>query len=116
MVENDSVTRDEILDMTSDMSLGPLISTVSRAYLFYLFQEIEQYGIHAGQFQFLKSLSKKDSISQEELANAYHTHQSTVARDLRKLEDAGMISRKVDENNRRRNIITITGKGRKISG
>lgn len=110
MVEYEGFTRDEIVDMT----LGSLISTVSRAYLFFLFQEIEKYGIHGGQFQFLRSLSKKDSISQEELANIYHNHQSTIARALRKLEDADMVARNVDENNRRKNIITITEKGRNI--
>jgi DNA-binding MarR family transcriptional regulator len=110
MAEYEGFTRDEILDMT----LGSLISTVSRAYLFFLFREIEKYGIHGGQFQFLRSLSKKDSISQEELANIYHNHQSTIARALRKLEDAGMVARNVDENNRRKNIITITEKGRNI--
>jgi DNA-binding MarR family transcriptional regulator len=110
MVEHE----DFIIDEIEDMTLGPLISTASRAYLFFLFHEIEKYGIHGGQFQFLRSLSKKDSISQEELANIYHNHQSTIARALRKLEDKGMISRKVDENNRRKNIITITAKGRDI--
>jgi DNA-binding MarR family transcriptional regulator len=110
MVEHE----DFIIDEIEDMTLGPLISTASRAYLFFLFHEIEKYGIHGGQFQFLRSLSKKDSISQEELANIYHNHQSTIARALRKLEDKGMISRKVDENNRRKNIITITTKGRDI--
>jgi DNA-binding MarR family transcriptional regulator len=110
MVEYVGFTRDEILDM----SLGSLVSTVSRAYLFFLFHEIEKYGIHGGQFQFLRTLSKRDSISQEELAHVYHNHESTIARALRKLEDAGMVARKVDENNRRKNIITITEKGRDI--
>ena len=110
MAEYEGFTRDDILDMT----LGSLLSTVSRAYLFFLFHEIEKYGIHGGQFQFLRTLSQKDSISQEELANLYHNHESTIARALRKLEDAGMVERKVDENNRRKNVITITEKGRDI--
>jgi DNA-binding MarR family transcriptional regulator len=114
MVEEERFNRDEILDMTFDMTLGSLLSTASRAYLFFLFHEIEKYGIHGGQFQFLRSLYNKDSISQEELANMYHNHQSTIARALRKLEDAGMVARNVDENNRRKNIITITPKGRDI--
>jgi len=110
MTEYVGFTRDEILDM----SLGSLISTVSRAYLFFLFHEIEKYGIHGGQFQFLKTLSKKDSISQDELAHIYHNHESTIARALKKLEDAGMVARNVDKNNRRKNVITITEKGRDI--
>ena len=110
MVEYAGFTKDEI----SDMNLGTLISTVSRAYLFFLFHEIEKYGIHGRQFQFLRTLAKKDSISQEELAKTYHNHESTIARALKKLEEAGMVARKVDENNRRKNVITITEKGRDI--
>ena len=32
--------------------------------------------------------------------------------EMEKLEDAAMVQRKVDENNRRKNIITVTEKGR----
>lgn len=108
MVEDERVYKDEIRDMT----IGPLMSTIGRTYLISLSQEIEKYGIHGGQYQFLVGLSKKDNVSQEDLANIYHTHQSTVARDLKKLEDIGMISRRADENNRRKNLITITLKGK----
>jgi DNA-binding MarR family transcriptional regulator len=94
------------------MTLGSLISTVNRAYLVFLFQEIEKYGITGGQLLFLNGLSRKDSISQMELANTYHMNQSTIARALKKLEDAGMVKRNVDENNRRKNIIIVTEKGR----
>ena len=39
-------------------------------------------------------------------------NESTIARALRKLEDAGMVQREVDETNRRKKIITVTEKGR----
>lgn len=109
MVNNNVITRDEILDM----SVGSLVSNISRAYLVFINQEIEKYGIHGGQFHLLAGLSKKDSISQEELAKTYHINQSTMARALRKLEDSGMISRRADETNRRKNIITVTPNGRR---
>ena len=57
-------------------------------------------------------LAREDGIIQEELASRFHMNESTIARALRKLEDAGMVQRKVDENNRRRKIITVTEKGR----
>ncbi len=95
----------------SKMSLGSLINTVSRVHLAFLLGKIEELGITGGQFQFLSGLSRKDGITQEELSNRFHMNQSTIARALRKLEDAGMVQRTVDENNRRRNIITVTKKG-----
>lgn len=96
----------------SDMPLGSLITTVSRGHLIFLFQEIEKHGITGGQYQFLTGLSREDGISQEELANNFHMNESTIARALRKLEDTGMVQREVDDNNRRRKIITITEKGK----
>lgn len=97
------------------MPMGTLISSISRAHLRYLFREIENYGITGGQYQFLLGLSKQDGITQEELARNFHMNQSTIARALKKLEDAEMVIRKTDDNNRRRNIITVTDKGRKVT-
>ena len=87
-------------DEISIMPMGTLISSISRAHLRYLFQEIEKHGITGGQYQFLRGLSKQDGITQEELARKFHMNQSTITRAMRKLEDAGMVVRKTDEKNR----------------
>ncbi len=108
MKERRHISQEEI----SNMPLGSLINTISRAHTAFLFNEIEKFGITGGQFQFLMGLSREDGITQEELANSFHMNESTIARALRKLEDAGMVQRKVDENNRRRKIITVTKKGK----
>jgi DNA-binding MarR family transcriptional regulator len=99
----------------SEMSIGTLISSISRAHLRYLFTEIEKHGITGGQYQFLLGLSKQDGITQEELASNFHMNQSTIARALKKLEDAGMVLRKTDDTNRRKNIITVTDNGRRVT-
>lgn len=101
------LSKEEIMNMP----LGSLITTISRSHMAFLFSEIEKLGI-GGQFQFLMGLAREDGIIQEELANRFHLNESTIARALRKLEDAGMVQREVDENNRRRKIITVTEKGR----
>lgn len=107
MKERGRLSKEEILDMP----LGSLITTISRSHMAFLYSEIEKLGI-GGQFQFLMGLAREDGIIQEELASRFHMNESTIARALRKLEDAGMVQRKVDENNRRRKIITVTEKGR----
>ncbi|MGB9978236.1 MarR family winged helix-turn-helix transcriptional regulator [Methanobacterium sp.] len=100
------------LEEISNMPLGSLITTISRAHMAFLFNEIEKLGITGGQFQFLMGLAREDGITQEDLANSFHMNESTIARALRKLEDAGMVQRNVDENNRRKKIITVTEKGK----
>ena len=107
MKERGRLSKEEILDMP----LGSLITTISRSHMAFLYSEIEKLGL-GGQFQFLMGLAREDGIIQEELASRFHLNESTIARALRKLEDAGMVQRKVDENNRRRKIITVTEKGR----
>jgi len=108
MKERGYLSHEEI----SNMPLGSLITTISRAHTAFLFHEIEKFGITGGQFQFLMGLAREDGITQEELANNFHMNESTIARALRKLEDANMVQREVDEANRRRKIITVTEKGR----
>ena len=110
MKERGYLSEEEILDMP----LGSLIIAISRAYLAFLYSELEKLGITGGQFQFLMGLAREDGITQEELANSFHMNESTIARALRKLEDAGMVQRKVNENNRRKKIITVTEKGRNV--
>ncbi len=107
MTERGSLSNEEILDMP----LGSLITTISRAHSAFLIREIEVLGITMGQFQFLMGLAREDGITQEELANNFHMNESTIARALRKLEDSGTVKRKVDDNNRRKKIITVTEKG-----
>lgn len=109
MREKGHLSEEEILEMP----LGSLINTLSRVHLAFLLGKIEEFGITGGQFQFLSGLSLKDGITQEELAKKFHMNQSTIARALKKLEDAGMVQRTTDKTNRRRNIITVTGKGQK---
>ncbi len=108
MKEGERISRDEILEMP----IGSLISAISRAHLAYLFGEIGKLGITGGQYYFLNALIREDGIIQEELASNVHMNESTITRALKKLEDAGMVHREVDENNRRRKIITVTEKGR----
>ena len=110
MKERGYLSKEEI----SNMPLGSLIDTISRAHSAFLFREIEKFGITGGQFQFLMGLDRVDGITQEELATSFHMNESTIARALRKLEDAGMVQREVDETNRRKKIITVTEKGRTV--
>lgn len=110
MTERGSLSKEEILDMP----LGSLITTISRAHSAFLIREIKELGITRGQFQFLMGLAREDGITQEELANNFHMNESTIARALRKLEDSGTVQRKVDNQNRRKKIITVTEKGKSI--
>lgn len=53
-----------------------------------------------------------DKVSQDNIANALLLDKTTVAKALRVLERDGLVHKKQDENNRRKNIIQLTEAGR----
>ena len=53
-----------------------------------------------------------EGINQEQLAKDFHLNESTIARNLKKLEDKGFIERIPDK---RKKIIKVTAKGEKTA-
>ncbi len=57
----------------------------------------------------------KDGIHQKNLNKHLNRDNALLTRQLRQLEDDGLINRKEDNENRRENIISLTEKGNKIA-
>ncbi|MDD1686338.1 MarR family transcriptional regulator [Methanoregula sp.] len=68
-------------------------------------------GLTAAQFPIIMLLAKEQNIMQERLVRHYHLDKGTIARSVRKLEDAGYIRRITDPANRRAVRLFLTGKG-----
>ena len=66
------------------------------------------FGLHP----LLIKIYRNRGISQEELAEAFHLNESTITRNLKKLEDKGFIKRIKDK---RKKIIEVTSKGEKTA-
>jgi MarR family transcriptional regulator, temperature-dependent positive regulator of motility len=97
-----------------DVPLGVFISIIHRTHMIYLNHEIKGLEISAGQILYIMGLSKKEGITQDDLASQYHIDKGSVARALKKLEDNKLICRKIDPENRRKYLIYLTEKGRNI--
>lgn len=107
---------EEILkENLKDVSLRTLFHIIDRTYGLHTHIETQKLGISHGQFQFLDSLYDEDHVSQEEMASWHSLNQSTITRGLKKLESKELISRVPDENNRRKNIVVLTEKGKKFT-
>lgn len=87
------------------------VSIIHKIYMVYLNKHLEELSITAGQFFLIICIYHNEGLSQDDLAKKLYMDKGTIARNLKKLEDLGIVSRKVDENNRRRNIIKLTDKG-----
>ena len=91
---------------------APFISIMYREHAKYINDNVKDEELSFGLHPLLIKIYRNEGISQEELAEALHLNESTIARNLKKLEDKGFIERIKDK---RKKIIKITPKGGKIA-
>ena len=91
---------------------APFISIMYREHAKYINDNVKEEELSFGLHPLLIKNYRNEGISQEELAEALHLNESTIARNLKKLEDKGFIERIKDK---RKKIIKITPKGGKIA-
>lgn len=98
--------------MDNDVPTVPLISILYREHAKFLNERVKDENLSSGLFPLLIKIYKCDGIIQEELAEAFHLNESTITRNLKKLEDKGFIERIPEK---RKKIIKITDEGKKTA-
>ncbi len=78
--------------------------------------ELAPHGVSPGQLPALLALYERDGRTQTELAKIAGVEQPTMALTLRRMERDGLISRVIDETNRRRQLIFLTDRARGVQG
>ena len=91
---------------------APFISIMYREHAKYINDNVKEEELSFGLHPLLIKIYRNEGISQEELAEALHLNESTIARNLKKLEDKGFIERTKDK---RKKIIKTTHQGGKIA-
>ena len=89
-----------------------LISILYREHAKYLNEKVKNEDLSFGLQPILITIYKNEGIIQEQLAEIFHLNESTITRNLKKLEDKGFIERIPDK---RKKIIKITKKGAKTA-
>jgi DNA-binding MarR family transcriptional regulator len=102
-------------DEIDDIELGALILIIKRSYSLHLDHILKKYNITGTQSLFIKTLSKKNNVSQEYFAELFHLNEGTVTRTLQKLEEKNLIKREEDPLNKRKKIVSLTKKGKELS-
>src|SRR6056297_2455539 len=100
---------------SSSTSLGRLVSAIHRyghCFFDHLFSDIE---IGHGPRNFLAALYLREGISQDELSECLMMDKTTTARAVKKLEDAGYVTRSREERDRRYYHLYLTDKGRALA-
>lgn len=97
----------------TDIPLGKLVSIITRSQGIYLNRNLSDLNIRGFQIYLLLEIYNKKDSSQSDIAAQYKIDKGAVSRAIQKLEKEELISREIDETNRRRNIISLTEKGNK---
>lgn len=90
------------------MPTVPYISILHREHAKYLNEKVKEENLSFGLYPLLIKIYKSEGIIQEQLAECFRLNESTVTRNLKKLEDKGFIKRIPDKRTKR---IVITDKG-----
>jgi DNA-binding MarR family transcriptional regulator len=73
---------------------------------------LREMDLHPGQELLLMQLLDRDGQTQSELLESVGLDHSTVSKSLRRMQDAGLLSREPAEHDRRVMVVHLTGKGR----
>ena len=92
---------------------APFISIIYREHAKYINDNVKEDDLSFGLHPLLIRIYKSEGISQEQLAQDFHLNESTITRNLKKLEEKGLIEKIKDK---RKKIIKITPKGEKTAG
>ena len=76
--------------------------------------ELKHLELTNGQVPCLLVLSKKEGITQDELAKMCYMDKGAIARAIRKLEEKEMVNKVQDPLNRRRYLLSLTQKGEQV--
>ncbi|MBR0272267.1 MAG: MarR family transcriptional regulator [Methanobrevibacter sp.] len=98
--------------MDDDVPTVPLVSIIYREHAKFLNDRLKDENLSFGLYPLLIKIYKHEGIIQEQLAQSFHLNESTITRNLKKLEDKGFIERIPDKRTKR---IEITDNGRKIA-
>lgn len=100
------------MQFDEDLPTAPYISIIYRQHAKYINEIVKEDGLSFGLHPLLIKIYKNEGISQEQLAEAFHLNESTITRNLKKLEEKGFIERTKDK---RKKIIKATSKGEKTA-
>ena len=75
----------------------------------------QAHGLHFGQLRLLEYIIENDGCTQAEVAEYMGVSPASVALSTKRLSRAGMIEKRIDKDNLRRNVLRITPRGLEVT-
>ena len=97
-----------------DKSMGFILSRTNTRMKNNLLHSFKAYDVTPEQWAVLNRLWEREEISPKELAELTSKDQPTTVRILTKLEKKGFITRRVNPNDNRAFLISLTSEGREL--
>ncbi|MFD9053424.1 MarR family winged helix-turn-helix transcriptional regulator [Streptomyces zaomyceticus] len=95
-----------------DGSLSHAIFRLARAHRAYAAAMLRDLSLHPGQELLLMRLLERDGQTQSELLESVSLDHSTVSKSLRRMQEAGLLTREPAEHDRRMVTVWLTDRGR----
>jgi len=105
--ENENGFMDEFL-------ISDLIKIIYKSYKNYLIHQLAYLDVTPGQIPFILELMH-NSLYQSDLTSKLLLSRAVTTKTLKKLDEKDIIERRVAEDNKRKNEVFLTNKGRKIA-
>lgn len=100
--------------MKADSSVILLFMQIFHYHIHYNFAKLENIDMHPRQFPMLRILFEYPGLNQREIAEKLNIKPPTVAVSIKRMEKAGLVERKQDQNNQRISRIYITEAGTQV--
>lgn len=94
--------------------VAAMISFTYRSVQKYFAKELAQYHIGWGHFAVLMSLYDQEGRNQDSLAQAKGFDKTMIAKSILRLEEEGIVYRKIDPEDKRIKRLYLTDKGREL--
>ncbi|GBE29827.1 MAG TPA: MarR family transcriptional regulator [Bacteroidetes bacterium] len=97
-----------------DESLGFLLNTVARMMRGALEDRLKQYNVTSMQWVVMQTISECEVMNQTAVAKRVEIDNPTMTRQVDRLEEAGLLKRRPDKEDRRTQLLSLTAKGCKL--
>jgi len=95
-------------------SIGKLVTYIARHLNRYVDLETAHLNLSSATVPFLTYLCEHNGVHQDEMAENLQFDKSSAARAVKALEQRGYVTKVIDPNNKRRNVVTLTKLGLSI--
>ena len=88
------------------------LSIIERSCQVFITRKLSIYAISCTEQTVLMFLDNNDGINQDAIAKYFFLDKGAIAKTLSKLESKGLVTRTINENNKREKIVSLTKHGK----